>query len=133
MIRRPPRSTRTDTLFPYTTLFRSDVTRELGAPGEMDENGVLRKICVVPAPYTQPHPKVFIASNASVETVEYAGKHGFVPTYFSSIGRCSPYGPRYTEIANPHGFVFPPGQNQSILHWPPIGAPRAGDRNRAGQ
>src|SRR3546814_2755809 len=25
MIRRPPRSTRTDTLFPYTPLFRSDV------------------------------------------------------------------------------------------------------------
>src|SRR3546814_3717077 len=30
MIRRPPRSTRTDTLFPYTTLFRSNaITREL--------------------------------------------------------------------------------------------------------
>src|SRR3546814_6756367 len=29
MIRRPPRSTRTDTLFPYTTLFRSaDVPRQ---------------------------------------------------------------------------------------------------------
>src|SRR3546814_16067107 len=27
MKRRPPRSTRTDTLFPYTTLFRADVTR----------------------------------------------------------------------------------------------------------
>src|SRR3546814_5626046 len=27
MIRRPPRSTRTDTLFPYTTLFRSGVPR----------------------------------------------------------------------------------------------------------
>src|SRR3546814_15114986 len=26
MIRRPPRSTRTDTLFPYTTLFRSHLT-----------------------------------------------------------------------------------------------------------
>src|SRR3546814_1029650 len=26
MIRRPPRSTRTDTLFPYTTLFRSRLT-----------------------------------------------------------------------------------------------------------
>src|SRR3546814_7495648 len=26
MIRRPPRSTRTDTLFPYTTLFRSPLT-----------------------------------------------------------------------------------------------------------
>src|SRR3546814_14782263 len=29
MIRRPPRSTRTDTLFPYTTLFRSIVDRVL--------------------------------------------------------------------------------------------------------
>src|SRR3546814_2706272 len=29
MIRRPPRSTRTDTLFPYTTLFRSDKLRKL--------------------------------------------------------------------------------------------------------
>src|SRR3546814_18749044 len=30
MIRRPPRSTRTDTLFPYTTLFRSPVRSRLG-------------------------------------------------------------------------------------------------------
>src|SRR3546814_4075692 len=28
MIRRPPRSTRTDTLFPYTTLFRSPTRRK---------------------------------------------------------------------------------------------------------
>src|SRR3546814_2578204 len=35
MIRRPPRSTRTDTLFPYTTLFRSAVApidRDLTGP-----------------------------------------------------------------------------------------------------
>src|SRR3546814_3238234 len=31
MIRRPPRSTRTDTLFPYTTLFRSDHDGPLAA------------------------------------------------------------------------------------------------------
>src|SRR3546814_8520340 len=31
MIRRPPRSTRTDTLFPYTTLFRSHHDRGRGA------------------------------------------------------------------------------------------------------
>src|SRR3546814_8103281 len=30
MIRRPPRSTRTDTLFPYTTLFRSILRDEAG-------------------------------------------------------------------------------------------------------
>src|SRR3546814_10287186 len=32
MIRRPPRSTRTDTLFPYTTLFRSIRNGEAEAP-----------------------------------------------------------------------------------------------------
>src|SRR3546814_7135872 len=32
MIRRPPRSTRTDTLFPYTTLFRSLETRPGAGP-----------------------------------------------------------------------------------------------------
>src|SRR3546814_10986711 len=39
MIRRPPRSTRTDTLFPYTTLFRSGVLVEVGhrvVGGELD-------------------------------------------------------------------------------------------------
>src|SRR3546814_10693233 len=35
MIRRPPRSTRTDTLFPYTTLFRSSPATVAHAPGVM--------------------------------------------------------------------------------------------------
>src|SRR3546814_5703299 len=33
MIRRPPRSTRTDTLFPYTTLFRSPTLQDTPAVG----------------------------------------------------------------------------------------------------
>src|SRR3546814_996765 len=33
MIRRPPRSTRTDTLFPYTTLFRSRVKAKVDKSG----------------------------------------------------------------------------------------------------
>src|SRR3546814_8400991 len=45
MIRRPPRSTRTDTLFPYTTLFRSGVAvgavalREGGRGGQRQRGG----------------------------------------------------------------------------------------------
>src|SRR3546814_10980923 len=35
MIRRPPRSTRTDTLFPYTTLFRSESMGALDLLAEM--------------------------------------------------------------------------------------------------
>src|SRR3546814_11462392 len=45
MIRRPPRSTRTDTLFPYTTLFRSKLreamtTHEFGSNGEPDADRI---------------------------------------------------------------------------------------------
>src|SRR3546814_10488826 len=36
MIRRPPRSTRTDTLFPYTPLFRSNEARMPGATKRPD-------------------------------------------------------------------------------------------------
>src|SRR3546814_10415258 len=55
MIRRPPRSTRTDTLFPYTTLFRSRVradrlvffqTIQAGPErlGVLEGQGVLRRL-----------------------------------------------------------------------------------------
>src|SRR3546814_20311063 len=40
MIRRPPRSTRTATLFPYTTLFRSGPAR-----GSDGEGASLRRLC----------------------------------------------------------------------------------------
>src|SRR3546814_15703903 len=42
MVRRPPRSTRTDTLFPYTTLFRSAALPGIGTPegqGRVDYRG----------------------------------------------------------------------------------------------
>src|SRR3546814_1340230 len=40
MLRRPPRSTRTDTPFPYTTLFRSEI--EVGAVGDTHQLAPLR-------------------------------------------------------------------------------------------
>src|SRR3546814_15994074 len=39
MIRRPPRSTRTDTLFPYTTLFRSRPRRDAGGAAAPEAGG----------------------------------------------------------------------------------------------
>src|SRR3546814_12765978 len=41
MIRRPPRSTRTDTLFPYTTLFRS---QRLAGARRADQQTALRDL-----------------------------------------------------------------------------------------
>src|SRR3546814_9135076 len=46
MIRRPPRSTRTDTLFPYTTLFRSQTDRgeSAGRLGTGSPNTIIRML-----------------------------------------------------------------------------------------
>src|SRR3546814_12298992 len=47
MIRRPPRATRTDTLFPYTTLFRSDrLARERIAIGYLLARAELLRLFV---------------------------------------------------------------------------------------
>src|SRR3546814_18208564 len=48
MIRRPPRSTRTDTLFPYTTLFRSDSAGQGGSrdPVSQQPHQVKRALAV---------------------------------------------------------------------------------------
>src|SRR3546814_5124494 len=52
MIRRPPRSTRTDTLFPYTTLFRSSCTTPTPP---LKRRGFIDAIAPSPLPL-QPNP-----------------------------------------------------------------------------
>src|SRR3546814_21055830 len=59
MIRRPPRSTRTDTLFPYTTLFRSRRLRRGMTYGpRLDPSD--------PASVAAPRGLMFMAYNASI-------------------------------------------------------------------
>src|SRR3546814_17281731 len=68
MLRRPPRSTRTDTLFPYTTLFRS---RRLGHP--------LAALAVAPEPGLRPLPEGVLGRQGVVDGVALlGGGHGRV-------------------------------------------------------
>src|SRR3546814_7162739 len=46
MLRRPPRSTRTDTLFPYTTLFRSDARAGIEIPAIARSAGATARLMV---------------------------------------------------------------------------------------
>src|SRR3546814_1345032 len=61
MIRRPPRSTRTDTLFPYTTLFRSEVSAAWLPPS------------TVPARFSVP---VLVAASCPAVTVPSVSAYG---------------------------------------------------------
>src|SRR3546814_18930776 len=50
MILRPPRSTRTDTLFPYTTLFRSLLSASIDARGvaaQQDKGAIRRNLGII--------------------------------------------------------------------------------------
>src|SRR3546814_1511322 len=54
MIRRPPRSTRTDTLFPYTTLFRSSFQHDVRLCNVLEPPHDSRRLsCASPAPHTR--------------------------------------------------------------------------------
>ncbi len=92
-------------------------TRELGAPGEMDDHGRIRRVSVVPAPFTRPHPPIFVSSNASRETVEYCAPRGFIPAYFSKIERAAEYALAYVNAAAAAGRRYRLGQNQALVRW----------------
>src|SRR3546814_1434460 len=70
MIRRPPRSTRTDTLFPYTTLFRNvypvDLENELVKDPRVAEAAVVG----VPSEQWGETPAGFIVLKPGVDPVE---------------------------------------------------------------
>jgi alkanesulfonate monooxygenase SsuD/methylene tetrahydromethanopterin reductase-like flavin-dependent oxidoreductase (luciferase family) len=92
-------------------------TRELGAPGEMDEQNRIRRVSVVPSPLQKPYPPVFVSSNASKETIEYCGPRGFIPTYFSKIERAAEFGAAYVDAAAGAGRTYALGQNQALVRW----------------
>jgi alkanesulfonate monooxygenase SsuD/methylene tetrahydromethanopterin reductase-like flavin-dependent oxidoreductase (luciferase family) len=54
-------------------------TRQYGAPGEVDTQGVVRKISVIPKPYQQPHPPLFQPFSVSENTIRYTARSSIVP------------------------------------------------------
>src|SRR3546814_619123 len=108
MIRRPPRSTRTDTLFPYTTLFRSvdiGAAKDEVARGNVDQRALfvvgtppdnlanLAKTAVVDHP-RKPRPRVHLAPAVLARDLVFAAhlfghrppRGEFVDVFFPAHG-----------------------------------------------
>src|SRR3546814_12974058 len=83
MIRRPPRSTRTDTLFPYTTLFRSVDGRleVIGTVGQEHVN-VLRGDIALDASFNRGSNTLHLPAAASAYSAQLVG-----PIVVLKIGR----------------------------------------------
>src|SRR3546814_1035243 len=80
MIRRPPRSTRTDTLFPYTTLFRSTLAVHSMCP--------IRLLLLNIAPFGLPVvPEVYISTTVSSAVADTCGSAATSRPNQSAYGR----------------------------------------------
>src|SRR3546814_64413 len=116
MIRRPPRSTRTDTLFPYTTLFRSfacHLNLELGKRAEFDQKPVLTALyrnrkavlglvggrCTVTGTVQFPRSEISVNQNepaiGTQEDYPFAHRRAKVLTYTADSLTYTPDPPNY--------------------------------------
>ena len=57
----------------------AEYTRKYGAPNEIDENGVVRNVCVIPKPYQDPHPPLMQPFGASERTIIDCAKNNITP------------------------------------------------------
>ena len=79
-------------------------TRRYGSPGEIDENGNLQLIDVVPKPYQKPHPKLFQAFSQSESTIRWAAREGIIPTLLiSDLEQLNKFANVMVEEAAAHG------------------------------
>jgi len=120
--------------FPYKTgvddwpLGKAGITGKFGAPGEVDESGSVRRVSVCPAPYTKPHPPVFLSGSGSPETITYCAKKGIIPVYFTNIDTAERLNHLYMDTAAQEGRHWKSGQNQCLVRWMQIGATDADAR-----
>ncbi|MBL6752206.1 MAG: LLM class flavin-dependent oxidoreductase [Nevskia sp.] len=91
-------------------------TREFGDPGELDENGRIRAISVVPKPYQKPHPPLFQAFSVSESTIRWTAKEGIIPMILN--GRwdvMSHLTGVYQQVAAENGRNLARGQSVGVL------------------
>src|SRR3546814_14770321 len=106
MIRRPPRSTRTDTLFPYTTLFRSSYSDNKSHSIPAVLVGTLPPGTTGPGPYTRAQ----MCSQSRILAGECISENQAAFGY-------SPFGKREAGVSNtawPNNILVSGGESFSI-------------------
>ena len=119
------------TPYPYETGIlgypAADTAAKFGVPGEVDDQGAIRRISVTPGPYQLPHPPVFVASASSMASIQYCGANGFrrrpllVPGQDGRVrprvpgGRRSRWAPAATRSEPGSGSLAPRGEERLRL------------------
>jgi alkanesulfonate monooxygenase SsuD/methylene tetrahydromethanopterin reductase-like flavin-dependent oxidoreductase (luciferase family) len=91
------------------------ITRPYGVPGEVDEDGTVRGVSVVPRPFTRPHPQLFQAFGGSPATLTWCGEEDVTPTIFAGpIETLAALVGFYVEGAASRGRTVKPGESVGI-------------------
>ncbi len=109
--------------YPYDTGVENfpaaPVAQRMGAPGEIDADGTtVRRVSVVPQPYQDPHPPVFVAVSASPDSIRFCSKNGFSPVYFTPLDHLVELAKVYVDEGQKTGRDLQFGANQTIVRWP---------------
>src|SRR3546814_13152372 len=112
MIRRPPRLTRTGTLFPYTTLFRSAcVLALLGALGKLSRNGAAYAIATFYISFFRGTPLLLQAVLIYTGLAQLGFVLEAVPAGITALSLC--YGAYMAEIFRAGIVGVAPGQSEA--------------------
>jgi alkanesulfonate monooxygenase SsuD/methylene tetrahydromethanopterin reductase-like flavin-dependent oxidoreductase (luciferase family) len=93
------------------------ISRDAGTEGEVDETGAIRRVSVVPSPYQQPHPPVFVATSKSDASISYCARKGFIPCYFSNFDKIREHSKIYVSQSATSGHPVRMGEKQNIVRW----------------
>lgn len=119
--------------YPYdtgTTWPAHTWTRDYGAPEEVDAQGQVQKLFVVPKPYQKPHPPLFQAFSTSEETIRWCAREQITPMILlSRPEQLRHLAQIYAEEAGRSGRWLAVGQNIGVLRQLYFADnPRAADR-----
>ena len=107
--------------YPYETGVENypgaNTASKAGVEGEVDDQGRIQRVAVVPKPYQKPHPPCFVAAMKSRETISFCAKHGFIPSYFMGNDDMNECFDLYLEEGAKHGKSYVRGQNQNVVRW----------------
>jgi alkanesulfonate monooxygenase SsuD/methylene tetrahydromethanopterin reductase-like flavin-dependent oxidoreductase (luciferase family) len=96
-----------------------------GAPGEVDSQGLVRKISVVPKPFQKPHPLLLQAMTLTRETIGWTAQQGIVPMIFLPFPDAAIQGAEfYRQEAEKAGRHLRLGENVGLARVVSIGATR---------
>jgi len=95
------------------------VAQRMGAEGEIDADGTtVRRVSVVPQPYQDPHPPVFVAVSSSPDSIRFCSRNGFSPVYFTPLDHLVELANVYVDEGRKTGRDLQFGANQTIVRWP---------------